>query len=181
MTHFQLETRNHHSGDGTDSSGGGSSITSDFESMSLSGLMNDLKREIITKEEVLKSRQIIIDNLELCLSEMKRHMARLEQENHNFNKSNSDLSKKVIAVEKEKEEVEEKKQELDKMIADYQQQLETIKQEKQQLEFEHANQSQTISHLRRVLEETKRSGTATVSPSSSSSFLSTFFRSVHDV
>lgn len=117
MTNFQLETRNQHSMDGTDSSGGGSSITSDFETVSLSGLMNDLKREIITKEEVLKSRQIIIDNLELCLTEMKRHLERIEKENHSLAKANSELNKKLSVVEKEKKEVEEKKEEFDKLVS----------------------------------------------------------------
>lgn len=119
MTNFQLETRNQHSMDAADSSGGGSSITSDFETMSLSGLMNDLKREILTKEEVLKSRQVIIDNLELCLNEMKRHLDRLEKENHTLNKANTDLNKKLSAIEKEKQEVEEKKEEFDKLVSKF--------------------------------------------------------------
>lgn len=119
MTNFQLETRNQHTMDASDSSGGGSSITSDFETVSLSGLMNDLKREIITKEEVLKSRQIIIDNLESCLAEMKRHLNRLEQETHTLNKANSELNKKISVVEKEKQEAEQKKTEFDKLVSKF--------------------------------------------------------------
>ncbi|XP_063703109.1 optineurin-like isoform X2 [Culicoides brevitarsis] len=157
LIHLLTETRNQHSSDGTDSS-----ITSDYDTVSLAGLMNDLKREIIMKDEVLKSRQVTVDNLEMCLAEMKRHLDRIEKENHTLTKTNSELSKQLSVVEKEKQEIAEKKEEFDKLVTDNQQELASLKQAKEQLEFEHANQTQTIQHLRRVLEETKRNGNATM-------------------
>lgn len=102
--------------DGSDSFG--SSITTDMDSISLSSLVSDLKREIDTKDEVLKSRKQVIDNLETHLFEMKRRANQSESDNQRLLKNVEILGDKVNKYESERHEMQEHTEALDKMVSD---------------------------------------------------------------
>lgn len=95
----------------------GSSITSDLESMSLSSLLSDLKREISVKEDVLKVRKLANDNLEQSLTDCKRKLLQVEGENQTLNRTMSELQESLKMLQNEKVEYEKQITEKNKTVS----------------------------------------------------------------
>lgn len=95
----------------------GSSITSDLESMSLSSLLSDLKREISVKEDVLKVRKLANDNLEQSLTDCKRKLLQVEGENQTLNRIVNELRESVKMLQNEKVEFEKQIVEKNKAVS----------------------------------------------------------------
>lgn len=96
----------------------GSSITSDLESMSLSSLLSDLKREISVKEDVLKVRKLTNDNLEQSLTDCKRKIIHLEGENQTLARATNELRDSLKRLQNEKTEYEKQINEKNKTVSD---------------------------------------------------------------
>lgn len=95
----------------------GSSITSDLESISLSSLLMDLKREISVKEDVLKVRKLANDNLEQNLTDCKRKLLHMESDSQALNRTVAELRESLKMLQNEKIEYEKQINEKNKMVS----------------------------------------------------------------
>uniref|UniRef100_A0A182PMP6 Uncharacterized protein n=1 Tax=Anopheles epiroticus TaxID=199890 RepID=A0A182PMP6_9DIPT len=175
MTVFQLGGKEHCQNSGSESL---SSLSLGLEEgCTLQGLIDDLKKEIESKDLVLRGRHDEMEQLRLELSNQNRQLNQYRTRQEMFEGEKSALLQKIAGLEEsvddqnrtiamlnvEKMKLLRQVEDLKETLHQYRDNLQKTSEEKVAIEDECKNQLVTISNLRVALEETKRNGSSSVS------------------
>ncbi|XP_050083769.1 uncharacterized protein LOC126570223 isoform X2 [Anopheles aquasalis] len=142
----------------------------------LQGLLEDLKKEIDTKERVLRDRQAELERSQEQLAGTERQLKHLQAKQSTFDSQRAALEDKILNLEQivddqgriimmlksQNTNLQQQAEDLKETLHQYRDNLQKTSEEKVAIEDECKNQLVTISNLRVALEETKRSGSSSV-------------------
>ncbi|ETN65585.1 hypothetical protein AND_002651 [Anopheles darlingi] len=143
----------------------------------LQGLLEDLKKEIDTKERVLCDRKAELERSQEQLASTERQLKYLRAKQTTFDSQREALETKIFDLEQmvddqgriimmlksENTKLQQQAEDLKETLHQYRDNLQKTSEEKVAIEDECKNQLVTISNLRVALEETKRNGSSSVS------------------
>nr|XP_049465619.1 CAP-Gly domain-containing linker protein 1-like isoform X7 [Anopheles coluzzii] len=147
------------------------------EGCTLQGLIDDLKKEIESKDLVLRGRHDEMEQLRQELSSQGRLLNQCQARQEQFEGERTKLLQKIASLEEsvddqnrtiamlnmEKLKLVRQVDDLKETLHQYRDNLQKTSEEKVAIEDECKNQLVTISNLRVALEETKRNGSSSVS------------------
>ncbi|XP_041777076.1 golgin subfamily B member 1-like isoform X2 [Anopheles merus] len=147
------------------------------EGCTLQGLIDDLKKEIESKDLVLRGRHDEMEQLRQELSSQARLLNQCQARQEQFEGERAKLLQKIAILEEsvddqnrtiamlnmEKLKLVRQVDDLKETLHQYRDNLQKTSEEKVAIEDECKNQLVTISNLRVALEETKRNGSSSVS------------------
>ncbi|XP_061516679.1 CAP-Gly domain-containing linker protein 1 isoform X1 [Anopheles gambiae] len=147
------------------------------EGCTLQGLIDDLKKEIESKDLVLRGRHDEMEQLRQELSSQARLLNQCQARQEQFEDERTKLLQKIASLEEsvddqnrtiamlnmEKLKLVRQVDDLKETLHQYRDNLQKTSEEKVVIEDECKNQLVTISNLRVALEETKRNGSSSVS------------------
>ncbi|XP_049548703.1 ERC protein 2-like isoform X2 [Anopheles darlingi] len=142
----------------------------------LQGLLEDLKKEIDTKERVLCDRKAELERSQEQLASTERQLKYLRAKQTTFDSQREALETKIFDLEQmvddqgriimmlksENTKLQQQAEDLKETLHQYRDNLQKTSEEKVAIEDECKNQLVTISNLRVALEETKRNGSSSV-------------------
>ncbi|KFB49460.1 AGAP008103-PA-like protein [Anopheles sinensis] len=146
------------------------------EGCTLQGLIDDLKKEIESKDLVLRDRHAELERLQQELGNRERQLGLCRARQESIDDEKLTLQKKITALEEtaddqgriiamlnmEKSKLVQQLEDLKETLQQYRDNLQKTSEEKIIIEDECKNQLVTISNLRVALEETKRNGSSSV-------------------
>uniref|UniRef100_A0A182J5S6 Uncharacterized protein n=1 Tax=Anopheles atroparvus TaxID=41427 RepID=A0A182J5S6_ANOAO len=147
------------------------------EGCTLQGLIDDLKKEIETKDLVLRDRHGELERLHQELASRERQLDQCRARQETIDGEKITLQKKIAGLEEtaddqgrviamlnmEKSKLVQQVEDLKETLQQYRDNLQQTSEEKVAIEDECKNQLVTISNLRVALEETKRNSSSSVS------------------
>uniref|UniRef100_A0A182SCR7 Uncharacterized protein n=1 Tax=Anopheles maculatus TaxID=74869 RepID=A0A182SCR7_9DIPT len=175
MTVFQLGGKEHSNNSASESL---SSLSLGLdEGCALQGLIDDLKKEIESKDLVLRDRHAEMERLQQELSQRDRQLSRCRERQELFDGEKTSFLQKIVELEEnvddhsrtiamlnmEKVKLSRQVEDLKETLQQYRDNLQKTSEEKVAIEDECKNLLVTISNLRIALEETKRNGSSSVS------------------
>ncbi|XP_050076790.1 myosin-J heavy chain-like isoform X2 [Anopheles maculipalpis] len=147
------------------------------EGCALQGLIDDLKKEIESKDLVLRDRHEEMERLQSELSNRDRQLSRYRERQELLDSEKTSFLQKIVELEEnfddhnrtiamlnmEKVKLSRQVEDLKETLQQYRDNLQKTSEEKVAIEDECKNLLVTISNLRVALEETKRNGSSSVS------------------